>query len=102
MAYEGVNHAWRDRLPRSSCGSKQGCVRDHGRRKEYPTLGGGVIAPSQADLPLRDMRGERLETEVTGGLDCSTEGVLLVISRSTAHIAKNEAIRRGPSTDLML
>jgi hypothetical protein len=40
-------------------------VQDHGRRREYPTLG-GVLAPSQADLPPRDiimmMRGERLES----------------------------------------
>ena len=52
------------RLPRSPCGSKQRYVQDHGRRREYPTLG-GVLAPSQADLPPRDiimmMRGERLE-----------------------------------------
>ena len=40
-------------------------MQDHGRRREYPTLG-GVLAPSQADLPPRDiimmMRGERLES----------------------------------------
>ncbi len=70
------------RLPRSPCGSKQRYVLDHGRRREFPTLG-GILAPSQADLPPRVMRGERLELREAR----RTEGVLLVISRSTAHIA---------------
>jgi hypothetical protein len=79
-ACEAVSHAWRDRLPRSPGGSKQRCVLKRGRRREYPTSGGGSL-PARPELSLCVFRNA--ETDWSHGntaLKPPSEGVLRVIA----------------------